>query len=167
MSHHNGEMSLTAGDWATIAGALGAVVWAATNVWPYGFSQGVGVVATDAALLATGIAVMMRQQPAPTAALCLGLMMSKALLLTLIARGTPVPMSVMSALTILILLYMAGSLIAQRVWILVIGAIVAAVLTGLGPPIAGADGRALWFLGMALWLYSGISMGCVCHARRV
>ncbi len=135
-----------------VIGALGALELSGANAWPRLLTQGTGVIGTDAALVATGIALMWRQRSVPTAALCLGLMSGKALLLTLAAFGTPVSAPVLGGFTILILLYMAGSLATQRTWVLSVGAVLAAGLTGLGPPVGGDVIRILWFLGLAIWL---------------
>ncbi|PSR20010.1 MAG: hypothetical protein C7B45_17015 [Sulfobacillus acidophilus] len=136
-------------------GAGGAVALGAANGWPHLLTQGVGLVGTDGALMATGLALMMRQRPAPTAALCWGLMIGKALVLTLAATGTRMPTTVVGAFTLLILLYIAGSLAWERVWILAGGAALAAVLTGFGPTIWAQDLRAAWFVGLAVWLTPG------------
>lgn len=142
------------GCWSGIAGigAAGAVVLGAANVWPHLLTEGVGLVGTDGALMATGMALMMRQRPAPTAALCWGLMIGKALVLTLAATGTRMPPTVVGAFTLGILLYMAGSLAWERVWLLAGGAVLAAVLTGFGPNRWAPDLRAAWFVGLAVWL---------------
>ena len=144
------------GDRIAWVGAGGAVELGAANAWPHLFTQSVGLVGTDAALMATGLALMMRQRPAPTAALCWGLMIGKALVLTLAATGTRMPPTVIEAFTLLILLYMTGSLAWGRVWALAGGAALAAVLTGFGPALWGQDLRGAWFVGLAVWLYPGI-----------
>jgi hypothetical protein len=142
-----------------LAGALGSLGLAVSNGWPHLVTQGAGVLEIDAALVATGISVMVRQHPAPTAALCLGLMTGKGLLLTLTVLGTPVPPSVIRDFTLLILLYMAGSLAIPRVWELAIGALVAAAATEFGSSIVGDAMRALWFLGLAVWLGLPVLIG--------
>ena len=134
-----------------IAGAVGALVLATANVAPHLLMSGVGVGVTDGALMATGLALTMRQRPAPTAAFCWGLMTSKALLISLAALGVALPTVVITALTGLILLTMAGTL-ARRSWMLAGGALAAAVLTVLGPVAWGVGVRAAWFTGLALWL---------------
>jgi hypothetical protein len=136
-------------------GAGGAGELGAANAWPHLFTQGVGLGATDGALMATGLALMMRQRPAPTAALCWGLMIGKALVLTLAAAGTRMPPTVIEAFTVLILLYMAASLAWEREWLLAGGAALAAVITGFGPVLWGQDLRGAWFVGLAIWLYPG------------
>lgn len=136
-------------------GAGSAVDLGVANAWPHLVTHGVGLVVTDGALMATGLALMMRWRPAPTAALCWGLMIGKALVLTLAATGTQMPPTVIGAFTLLILLYMAGSLAWRRVWWLAGGAALAAVLTGFGPVLWGQDLRAAWFVGLAVWLYPG------------
>lgn len=136
-------------------GAWGAVELAAADEWPHRLTQGVGLVATDGALLATGLALMMRQRPAPTAALCWGFMIGKALVLTLAASGTRIPTTLVEAFTLLILVYMAGSLAWERVWILAGGAALAAMLTGFGPAVWSQALRVAWFVGLAVWLRPG------------
>ncbi len=159
------------GDRIAWVGAGGAVELGAANAWPHLFTQSVGLVGTDAALMATGLALMMRQRPAPTAALCWGLMIGKALVLTLAATGTRMPPTVIEAFTVLILLYMAGSLAGERMWLLAGGAALAAVLTEFGPALWGQTLRGAWFVGLAVWLYPGtlgtriLSMRWV-HARK-
>lgn len=56
------------------------------------------------------------------------------------------------AFTLLILLYMAGALTWDRVWMLAGGAVLAAAVTVSGPPAWAADLRLMWFIGLATWL---------------
>ena len=134
-----------------LAGALGALVLAAANVAPHLLMSGVSVGVTDGALMATGLALTMHQRRAPMAAFCWGLMTSKALLITLAALGVTLPTVVITALTGLILLTMAGTM-ARRSWMLAWGALVAAILIMQGPAVWVAGVGAAWFTGLALWL---------------
>ncbi|SMC05359.1 hypothetical protein SAMN00768000_2189 [Sulfobacillus thermosulfidooxidans DSM 9293] len=138
-----------------VVGAVGALGLAAWNLSPGLFTRGLGVGFVDGALMATGLGLIARQPGQWSGPLCLGLMIGKGLVLTLATMGFEISLRVPWAFSILILLYMAGTLAAARVWVLAGGALAAAILTWHGSLAWGMGVRAAWFVGLAGWLAPG------------
>lgn len=83
--------------------------------------------------LVTGVGLIARQPHRWTGPLCLGLMTAKVLLLTVNVLAPGIPARVPLALTVLILVYMAGVLADAGEWLLAGGAVAAGVLVWQEP----------------------------------
>lgn len=138
-----------------LGGAVGALLLAATNLWPAALTQGPGVAVGDLALVLTGLGLIARQPTRRTGPVCLGLMMGKGLVWTLatIRGGIPSPVAVV--FTVAIFAYMGGVLATSRVWGLAGVALAAGILTTHGPAGWALVARVTFFVGLAGWIGAG------------
>jgi hypothetical protein len=145
-------VSLSGARAARLMGAVAAGGLAVANWEPSWRTTRPGVLGIDGALVLLGLGFIARQPGRWTAPACLGLLMGRGLVLTLMAWHVALAAVVPRAFSLLILGWMAGSLAMGRVWLLAGGALATAVAMGSGAPRVALVLNTFWLGALGAWM---------------